>query len=484
MAARSAVTALRVAASALAAVLWAAPAAAQVDADPLTGIWQGTAATGGFQLHLVLHVDAAADGGYRARIDLLDECFAGLEVTDVERRQRDVAFAVPFLGGRFTGALRGAPPDRLDGEWLPGAGRVPLTFRKVTAPVLPARPQHPSGEPPYREVDVEVPAGDGAQAVVLAGTLTLPAASGPHPGVVLLAGSGYQTRDGTIRGHHVLWVLADHLTRAGIAVLRLDKRGCGRSGGELATATSPQLADDAAAAVRWLGARDELDRDRIGLVGHSEGGMLAPMVATGADGDRVRCFVALAGPCVRGADALIAQSAQMARADGLSGADCARIEQAYRTFFERLREDDAERRRAGLERAARAAWDDLSPDAHARLGDAVDNFVARALRLDTPWVRHVADLDPGVALARMRCPALLLFAERDVHVDAAANAAAARAALGDHPAADTVVRTIAGCNHLFQPCATCRADEYFDLELTIAPAVLDEITHWLRERFR
>lgn len=315
--------------------------------------------------------------------------------------------------------------------------------------------------PPYAEVEVSVRHGD----VVLAGTLTLPPGPGPHPGVVLITGRG--PHDRAERGpHRPFHLLADTLARAGAVVLRTDDRGTGRSTGSLATASYDDLAGDALAGAALLRARPEVDPARVGLLGHSEGGYLAPLAAAGAE--EVAFVVTLAGPAVPGADVLVEQARRIRGLPGV-GDDPEGYAAFVESFTARLRSGDRDGARALATRAV-AAVDPARPPEQQRAD--VDALMER-----DRFLLH----DPAPALRALRVPVLALFGGVDRQVAPEQNEGPMRALLAADP--DATVRTLPGLNHQFQPSATGDPAEYATIPTTIAPEVLDVLTTWMDERF-
>ena len=164
--------------------------------------------------------------------------------------------------------------------WSQSGLNVPLVMDSVSEGEELSRPQNPVEPFPYAVEEVTFSHGEGENRITLAGTLTRPSEGGPHPTAVMITGSGPQDRDETVMGHKPFWIIADDLARAGVAVLRFDDRGTGESTGDFASATSLDFADDVRAALRYLTTRDDVDAKRLGVIGHSEGGLIAPMVAT------------------------------------------------------------------------------------------------------------------------------------------------------------------------------------------------------------
>ena len=314
----------------------------------------------------------------------------------------------------------------------------------------------------------------GAGGVTLAGTLTLPDPGefgpGPYAAAVLVSGSGPQDRDEALFGHRPFAVLADALTTAGVAVLRCDDRGVGDSTGDHAAATTADFTADARAAVRFL--RDRDDVRAVGIVGHSEGGLIAPRAAVAAPGGVAFC-VLLAGPALPGAAVLRTQAAAVVRA---SGGDDAAVA-ANRAVQDALL--NAASAPAGERDALFAAAVDEAvaamPAAGRDAGRAA--LAAQAKQVDTPWMRAFLTDEPAPTLRALRTPVLACFGGRDVQVTAADHAPAMTAALADHPAAAVVV--FPRLNHLFQPAETGLPTEYARIETTFDPTALGLIVDWV-----
>ena len=302
----------------------------------------------------------------------------------------------------------------------------------------------------------------------LAGTLTLPKGGGRFPAVVPVSGTGRNTRDEDVSGHKVFLVLADALTRKGFAVLRFDKRGAGGSTGNFDAATTTDFASDANAAVRWLCAQSMIDSRRMGILGHSEGGIIAPMVAV--SDKQVAFVVMIAGPALRGDKLFVLQSAMTSRADGAPQDYITR-----RAAFNRKRYDAiiaAPSDSAAFESARRIVAQGLTEK-------LVDQNEAQTLAHDssTAWERQFLAYDPALALARLRIPVLALYGSLDVQVPGIENLQEASKALKNDENAEVVL--LPGKNHLMQDAATGAPNEYDDIEETMSPAAIGLIEDWV-----
>lgn len=271
-----------------------------VSAPPdLAGIWQGVLKIGGIELRLVIKVSKTKDEQYTATLDSPDQGAKDIPASLVSFTNGDVKIEVKLISGVYAGKM--SDDNTITGEWKQGPATLPLIMKRTDkAPEVPRRPQEPQKPFPYQAEEVTY---DNLKAgIKLAGTLTTPQTGGPFPAAILISGSGPQDRDEALLGHKPFLVLADYLTRQGLAVLRFDDRGVGKSTGEFAKATSADFATDVLAGVEYLKTRKEIDSKKIGLIGHSEGGLIAPMVA--AQSADAAFIVLMAGPGISGEEIL------------------------------------------------------------------------------------------------------------------------------------------------------------------------------------
>jgi pimeloyl-ACP methyl ester carboxylesterase len=318
----------------------------------------------------------------------------------------------------------------------------------------------------------------GASGVMLAGTLTTPPGAGPFPAAVLISGSGPNDRDETIFGHKPFLLLADTLTRRGVAVLRYDKRGIGHSTGHYAQATSADFAADAAAAVRYLRAQKIVDPKRIGLIGHSEGGLIAPLVASEHPTD-IAFVVLLAAPGMTGEKILLAQAALIGKAEGATPAQMAQehaLQQAIFTVVKR--EPNPILAQAQVRAAVLKAVAALSPASKAKIADPAA-YAQLESRQVSPWLRFFLTYDPAPALEKTRCPVLALDGSKDLQVPPAEDLALTSEALKSGGNTNVTVQELPNLNHLFQTCDTGSPSEYAKISETMAPSALAIIGDWV-----
>lgn len=432
---------------------------------------------------MVFHIEPTADGGFAATMDSPDQGAAGIPVSEVTFSNGHVRLFLAAAAGTFEGEVS-RDGGTLEGQWMQGGMQLPLTLERTEGGVEPlARPQEPKPPLPYAEEEVRIVNSDGGHA--LAGTLTLPEGSGPFPAVVLVSGSGPQDRNETVFGHRPFLVLADHLARRGIAALRYDDRGVGASEGDFGSATSDDFVSDALVAVSFLRNRVEIDRDAVGIVGHSEGGLVAPMAAVrSAD---VSFIVMLAGPGVPGEEILLEQGAQIARAYGASEQAIQRNRALQKALFSIVKaEPDPEVARPLLEEAMRVSLRDMDEEERAAAGlsgETEEQVVAGQVRtVNSPWFRFFLTHDPAPFLRQVSVPVLALIGELDLQVPPGQNLPVIQAALQEGGNPDATVMELGGLNHLFQTAQTGSPLEYSGIEETLSPTALATVSDWILKR--
>lgn|GEM_PF-55882 len=442
------------------------PNANQVSVKPaeVAGDWLGTLEPGPIKLRIVVHITQANDG-LKATIDSPDQNASGLPVSSVEVIGATLKLQSEKLNAIFEGKIS-SDLNTLDGRWKQGAGSWPLVLKRVTdkADLSPRlRPQEPRRPYPYREEEVAY--DNKVQGNKLAATLTLPPGHGPFPAVVLITGSGPQDRNESLMGHKPFLVLSDYLTRKGIAVLRADDRGVGKSTGNFAGATTADFATDTEAGIAYLKTRTEVNAKMIGLIGHSEGGVIAPMIA--ARNHDVAFIVMLAGSGVPGDDIIVAQTELIAEAGGKSHEEAMKAGAKEREIL-KLVEQHTDN--ALLEKQLR---EELAGEmSNAQIGAAIK-------QLNSPWLRYFIAYDPATALKKVTCPVLALNGAKDLQVPPRQNLPAIRSALEAAGNKNFEVDELPGLNHLFQTAKTGAPAEYSEIEETMSPVVLQKVADWI-----
>ena len=447
--------------------------AAVLGAQPgIEGNWQGGLPVQGMTLHLGLHITRTPDG-FTSTVDSIDQGAMGIPVKETTFSGGKLHLNMATLHAEFEGTLS-SDGREIAGTFTQGAP-ISLTWKRVEKVETARRPQTPKPPFPYDAIDVSFEAPDGIR---LAGTLTLPRGQGPFPAAILISGSGPQDRDETLFQHKPFLVIADYLTRRGIAVLRVDDRGVGKSTGSSTQETLDDMAGDVLAGVSFLKARKDIDARHIGLMGHSEGGIVAPAVA--ARSADIAFVVMLAGTGVNGEQILYRQAELANRAAGASDEGIAKNRQLQQMIFDVLRDEPNDQAALGK---MRAGWSRMKAEygeaARERL-DASDPAVdAEFRRMLSPEMRSFLFYDPAATLRKVKAPVLALNGERDFQVPPGQNLPAIRDALSEGGNRDFTVTELPGLNHLFQKCTSCTAAEYATLEETFSPAALEVVGDWI-----
>lgn len=459
------------------------PANIKFDPKSIEGNWEGSLHVDVVKLRLAFKIAKKAEGGFTGSMDSVDQGAKGIKLDEVTLEDGKVRFVHKTLMSAFEGKLNDAGTEVV-GEWKQGGLKLPLTLKRVAQVTVVRRPQEPKKPYPYDEQEVTF---DNANAKVkLAGTLTLPrgsplAPAKGWPAAILISGSGPQDRDESLLGHKPFLVLADYLTRRGIAVLRYDDRGTAKSTGDFAAATSLDFANDTRAAIEFLKNRPDINAAQIGLIGHSEGGLIAPMIA--AKSKDVAFIVMLAGPGVVGEEILHLQGQAILKSANASAEKIAKQRELAQRIFDMVKQEHdqatAEKKLKEIMDAERAKLSDEAKKAGAGTVDAAD---ARTKLVLTPWFRYFLTYDPRPALTQVQCPVLSLIGEKDLQVPPKENMLAIEKALKAGGNRDYLVKELPSLNHLFQTCKTGAIAEYGAIEETIATPALELIAEWILKR--
>ena len=443
--------------------------------SPIAGDWQGALSIQGFQLRIVFHIKPAVFGGFQATMDSPDQGAAGIGIDSVLYADGQLRIVMIRLQGMYVGTME--PGDStLRGTWTQRGVSFPLNLRRSITAIVVNRPQEPKPPYPYKEEEVNFENSEAG--VTLAGTLTLPRTGGPFPAAVLITGSGPQDRDETIFNHKPFKVIADYLTRQGIAVLRYDDRGTAKSTGNFATATSLDFASDAKAAIRFLESRPEIDPKHVGLIGHSEGGLIAPMVAsTFSD---VAFIVLLAGPSLPGTEIIIQQDSLIAVANGAKPETLREERMKQERLFGVI---TSQKDTSVMRKKLRADMLSMASQTNDTTSQAdKETAIERTItQLTSPWFRFFLSYDPVPALEKVKCPVLALNGEKDLQVPPDADLAGIAQAVRKGGNRNVTVKKLKDLNHLFQHATTGSPMEYPKIEETFAPEALSVMADWIRQ---
>ena len=448
-------------------------------AQSVTGRWVGKLQVTGGQLTLVLRIQESESGKLSAFLDSPDQGAYDIPCDSVVYSAPHLKVIMGAIGGQYEATLE---DNSLRGQFIQGGASSPLVLTpSAEEDRSTLHPQEPKKPYPYLAEEVRfVNPTDGD---TLAGTLTMPTTPGPHRAVVMITGSGPQSRDEPVMNHRPFLVWADALTRLGIAVLRYDDRGVGASTGNFNEARTADLARDVEAAVDYLRSRKEIDNQRIGLIGHSEGGMIAPIVAVSRPKD-VSFIVLLAAPGLRGDSILVMQNEIISRRSHTPDSIREATAQLNRSLFALLvpPTTDEEALRQSLAKVLRNAFFDgplAPPMSHEQVELAINQEMEM---LTAPWMRDFLRYDPAPMLSRVQCPVLAVQGSEDVQVPAAANLPIVEKALTLHGNKEVTVKEFPGLNHMLQHCQTCLPDEYGEIRETVSPEVLQFVGEWILKR--
>ncbi len=438
--------------------------------------WIGTLEAGGQEFEFQLRVFEEGDLK-SAVLDSFSESMMGL-ATEFRQQNEEFQFEVPISEGKFVGELN-EDKNKVDGKWIQRGSEFDLSFESIpvaeTKSAVVRRPQTPNVPFPYDTVELSIEIKEAG--LVLAGTLSTPRSEGPFPTVILVSGSGPQDRDETILGHKPFLVLADHLTRSGFAVFRYDERGVGESTGVYQGATTEDFASDAEAIYQSLLDNPLVDKENFGIIGHSEGGLVAPMIA--ARNSDVAFVVLMAGPGVTGKKILLTQSREIAAVAGASAEALDLNEGILTMILDRISPENEEGNL--VERAIEEFRKTLDEEQLKQFGTP-DLAPAQFEQFETPWFKFFNVYDPAPALEKVKCGVLSIIGEKDLQVDCEINQAAIEAALKTGGNENFSIINLPELNHLFQKCETGSPGEYSRIEETLNPKFLETVTDWLLEQ--
>ncbi len=444
--------------------------------SPLIGNWDGAISIMGGEL--IIAVDIKLDSASLiGTIDIPQQNAIGLPLKNVSFSESKAHFDLATGPGVavFDGELKG---DTIYGDFSQSGAKGTFHLKKGIATKVAAPAEPP---PPYKEEEVKIQHED----ITLAGTLSLPATAGPYPAVVLITGSGAQNRDEEVMGFKPFKLIADYLTRSGIAVLRCDDRGVGGSAGSMEKATGDDFANDAEAQVKYLLTRSEIDHKKIGLLGHSEGGIIAPMVA--ARLKDIAFIVLMAGPAVSGDKIISKQIEHLMRAGGATDAEIktelARQELVYKVVRTNKGWDAL---KLELQKDAKESLNKMTAEERKAITDE-DKLIntsvdAKIKGAKSPWFKYFIDFDPAKQLEKVKCPVLTLFGELDMQVPLELNKEPMEKVFKKSGNKDYTIHVFPKANHLFQEAITGNPAEYATLKKEFAPGFMDKITDWIKQR--
>ncbi|MEJ2614013.1 MAG: alpha/beta fold hydrolase [Ignavibacteriaceae bacterium] len=440
------------------------------------GNWQGKLNVGGGKnFRIVFHISEEADS-LSGALDSPDQGAFGIPITSIETSSDSIRLNVQSANGYYLGGLE-KDSLKITGIWNQNGMSFPLTLKKINKVEEVKRPQEPKKPYPYK--DEEVRFQNKEADITLAGTLTLPDSGENFPAVILITGSGPQDRNEALYNHKPFLVLADYLTRRGIAVLRYDDRGFGESGGNFSKATTQDFVTDALAAVDYLLSRKEINPKEIGLIGHSEGGLIAPLAAVKSD--KVKFIILMAGPGLPGEDILKMQSELILKANGADEDYIEKIETLNNAAYTLVKtEKDSIQLREKLDSLFTSYINSFPENERAKLGkDPEKIFKSQINFITSPWFKYFLTYDPRPTLKKVKVPVLAIDGSKDLQVPPKEDLDAISKALSKGGNKNFKVEELQGLNHLFQTANTGLPAEYAKIEETIAPKALNTIGDWI-----
>jgi len=445
--------------------------------DGFIGNWKGKIEIPGGKLDVLFHLDQQG-GAWTCDMDVPMQGAKGIAAATVQIKEEIISLSYPNLAANYEGKLDSK--DAIAGTWTQGGQAFTLNLERFTGETALDRPQHPKAPFPYDIEEIAVEIGEQESAYALAGTLTSPKGEGPFPTAILVTGSGPQDRDETIFEHKPFWVIADYFARNGIATFRYDDRGVASSTGDASTATTYDFTQDALAVLTKIRAHKKVNSEKIGIVGHSEGGLIAAMAA--AESKAVKYTIMLAGPAVSGVNLAKRQSADMARADGATEEEIERDglfagEMIDLAMLDIPKAEKIEKAKARL----KIFFENQHTPKEQEALPPIDTYIESSVNaLFNPWMSYFLKLNPQKYLERIVCPTLALFGEKDIQVAADMNVAAMKVALENAPCEIWEVEEMKNLNHLFQRSRTGALSEYATNIETFNPQVLIKMRDWIK----
>lgn len=440
--------------------------------DSITGIWLGELEIPNTaKLRMGIIISSADNNSYKADLNIIDQATGNIPCDEVTYRNDSVIVRIKRLGIEIAGALDQGYKT-IKSEYRQAGGAFPVLFTRVDQlPVL-LRPQEPKKPYPYNEDNVVFE--NKKAGIKLAGTLTYPKSDGKYPAVVLVTGSGQQNRDEEVGKHKPFWILADYLTRNGIAVLRVDDRGIGGSTGNFDQSTTGDFAEDALAGIAFLKGRKEINPDKIGIIGHSEGGMVAPLAASISPD--VSFIVCMAGVFINFEDIVMDQILNELKQEGHKDEDI-ELERNWRKKIYSIAVEKTDSATAA--KKLWEAYNELPKEETTRLnwpGGRQDAMIKQVLN---PWWRYILGMDNKAVLMKVKCPVLALYGDLDQQVNPGKNITVFEQTMTESGNKNFMIKTFPGLNHIFQTAITGSEYEYIRIEETISPRALQEITAWI-----
>jgi pimeloyl-ACP methyl ester carboxylesterase len=447
------------------------------------GLWQGTLKVS-VDLDLIFHINKNNQQQFSVLVDCPQQGLKGLSASNVTVHSDSIIIEMKQLNGSYQGRLLN--DSTISGKWSQGVS-LPLNLRRIEKVTEVQKPQTPKPPFPYKSEDILY--FNASHKIQYGATITIPQGKGPFPAVLLITGSGQQNRDEEVMGHKPFAIIADYLTKKGFVVLRVDDRGMGQTTGDVALATSADFANDALVSLDYLKNRAEVIKEKIGLMGHSEGGMIAEMI--GAKRKDLSFIVLLAAPGESITDLMVHQNEAVLTAAGLPKDYI----QPYLGLYRKLASAAANAPSAEAAKIEASKlveeWTAVTPANIVQATTGIKDEETKQKFIDlftrqtsVPWFKYFLSYNPAPDLQKISARVLALNGDRDVQVVSAFNLPAIEAALKKSSSPSWLVKQLPGLNHLFQHCTRCTVEEYGQLDESFAPEALEIIGNWLKQNIQ
>lgn len=449
------------------------------DSPKIIGTWSGDIKTQGITLKIVIKIYQSNDHNLTGSLDSPDQGAFDIPVSEIFMEGKEISFKVIAVHGEYRGKLS-EDNKSIDGYWTQGGLEIPLNLKKTgKSPLRKKRPQEPEKPYPYREEEVQY--NNKKDGTRLSGTLTLPPEGDHFGGVILISGSGSQDRDETVFGHKPFLVMADFLSRQGIAVLRVDDRGVGGSTGNVPQSTMRDFAYDVLAGIEFLRFHPKIDPDKIGLIGHSEGGVIAPMVASMTK--NVSFIVLMAGTGLTGEEIIFLQNRLIDKANGIPREETDNKLNLLKKAFGIVKKyADHKSAKIKLKELFKKEFERQKEKGGKNQEFHEQQIESQVNQILCPWFRFFLTYDPKIALRQVTCPVLAINGEKDLQVPPEENLAAIKASLIQGGNTSVTIKEIPGLNHLFQTAKTGSPTEYAQNPETISTVALKIIADWIKKQ--
>ena len=450
----------------------------QVDAQDIKGSWKGDLKVMGQSLPLIVHFKEQ-NGEWTGKMDSPNQNAMGIPMKKVLANELMLSFEMSMLNASYEGVFIN---NEIKGNFSQGGMKLPLDFMRVDPDdiqkkEIPNRPQTPK-EPFNYDIE-EVSFGNKSDDITLMGTLTKPKGKGKFPTVVLITGSGPHTRDHEILGHKPFWVMADYLSKNGIVVLRYDKRGIGESTGDFNRSTTFDLKNDVSSAIEFLKNHPSVDLNNIGVIGHSEGGLISWML--GSEEGNLSFLISLAGPVIPINEMMAKQTEELARVAGLPesvvNSETKKNKQVYQAVIDSQTDDEW---KAALEPIFEANLKEMSIPENMRSNQMTSLRDAYESQL-TPWMVNFLKMNPEIYINEIDIPVFAAFGTKDLQVDAAQNGNRLTE-LFENKSELLTLKVYDNLNHIFQTAQTGGIDEYGKIEETFNEKVLADIVGFIKKQ--